>query len=70
MSFYDFPSPSDLTVKHVRETPHEKLEELISHVQLKMEKLMSYGGTSSPHVSHCESLIKEARSIISNRESG
>lgn len=60
-SFYNFPNPCDMTLKSVQDTPEEKIGELISHVQMKMERLMSFGSTNSMHVQHCESLLVEAR---------
>lgn len=50
-----------MTIKHVQETPEERIGDLIAHVQLKMEKLMAFGSTNSSSVEHCVSLLKEAR---------
>ena len=62
-SMYDFPNTSDIKSEFVNSIPKEKIDELISHLQLRYEKILNPTTTRQRiELLHVESLIKIARS--------
>lgn len=59
---YNFPNPSDIDSKFVNNLSKERIDELINHLQLRFENILTPNSTKEKlETLHVESLIRIAR---------